>query len=234
MDFHRHINTDSDSEVILNLLAHNLQQRNKLRINEEDIFEAIVELLRACKGGYACVGMITGYGIIAFRDPHGIRPLVYGKRETPDGTDYMIASESVALSVEGYTLIADVQPGEAIIITKGPGGQVFRRRCIATEEVWAPCIFEYVYFARPDSIIDGVSVYRARYATRSSAQRRGCKRGARGGRGVRGVRRKAPSLTGQRRGGWRDDAWASGASVQHGHGRRAGRMCARQDHPAGH
>ncbi|KAL0084092.1 amidophosphoribosyltransferase [Phycomyces blakesleeanus] len=155
---HRHINTDSDSELCLNILADNLQKTGKFRINHEDIFTAIRDLYQQCKGSYACVAMIAGYGIIGFRDPHGIRPLVLGRRSTYAGYDYMLASESVALEALGFTDIEDVNAGEAIIITRG---KVLRRRLVEVENL-APCIFEYVYFARQDSIIDGISVYNSR------------------------------------------------------------------------
>jgi amidophosphoribosyltransferase len=155
----RHINTDSDSEVLLNIFAHELQELGKLRIGPEDVFQAVAAVHRRCRGGYAVVAMVTGFGIIAFRDPHGIRPLVFGERKTPNGTDYMVASESVALDVLGFELLRDVQPGEAIIIEKK--GALHTRQC-AENPVYSPCIFEYVYFARPDSIIDDISVYKAR------------------------------------------------------------------------
>jgi len=155
----RQINTDSDSEVLLNVFAHELQQHAKLTMEVEDVFDAVAGVHRRCRGAYAAVTMITGYGVIAFRDPFGIRPLVYGKRESPEGTDYMMASESVALDVLGYELIRDVAPGEAVFISLD--GQIHTRQCADNPSV-TPCIFEYVYLARPDSIIDNVSVYKAR------------------------------------------------------------------------
>ena len=155
----RQINTDSDSEVLLNVFAHELQQHAKLTMEVEDVFTAVAGVHRRCRGAYAAVTMITGYGVIAFRDPFGIRPLVYGKRESPEGTDYMMASESVALDVLGYELIRDVAPGEAVFISLD--GQIHTRQCADNPSV-TPCIFEYVYLARPDSIIDNVSVYKAR------------------------------------------------------------------------
>ncbi|MDT8385904.1 MAG: amidophosphoribosyltransferase [Thiogranum sp.] len=155
----RHINTESDSEVLLNVLAHELQRLNKLEINENDVFTAIAGVHRRCRGAYAAVAMITGYGVVAFRDPHGIRPLVYGSRETAEGTEFMVASESVALDSLGFDLIADVQPGEAIFIRHD--GSMVLQQC-AENPQYAPCIFEHVYLARPDSIIDNVSVYKAR------------------------------------------------------------------------
>lgn len=155
----RHINTDSDSEVLLNVFAHELQEIGKLRIGADDVFQAVAAVHRRCRGAYAVVAMITGFGIIAFRDPFGIRPLVYGERHTDKGVDYMIASESVALDVLGFKLVRDVQPGETIVIEKD--GKLRTRQC-ADNPVYSPCIFEYVYFARPDSKIDDVSVYKAR------------------------------------------------------------------------
>jgi amidophosphoribosyltransferase len=155
----RQINTDSDSEVLLNVLAHELQRFAKLQIEVGDIFKAVAGVHKRCRGAYAAVAMITGYGIVAFRDPFGIRPLVYGKRETPSGPEYMAASESVALDVLGFELLDDVAPGEAIFISID--GNIYRQQC-AENPVMSPCIFEYVYLARPDSIIDNVSVYKAR------------------------------------------------------------------------
>jgi amidophosphoribosyltransferase len=155
----RHINTESDSEVLLNVFAHELQELGKLRVGPDDVFRAVAGVHRRCRGAYSVVAMITGFGIIAFRDPHGIRPLVFGERKTPKGTDYLIASESVALDVLGFDLIRDVQPGEAIIIEKD--GTLHTRQC-AERVLHTPCIFEYVYFARPDSIMDDISVYKAR------------------------------------------------------------------------
>jgi len=155
----RHINTDSDSEILLNVFAHELQRQGKLRIGHEDIFQAVAGVHRRCHGAYAAVAMITGYGIVGFRDPHAIRPIVYGKRDTPAGTEYMLASESVALDVLGFELIRDLDPGEAVVITAD--GQLHTRQC-ADVPVYSPCIFEHVYLSRPDSVIDDVFVYRAR------------------------------------------------------------------------
>jgi amidophosphoribosyltransferase len=155
----RQINTESDSEVLLNVLAHELQPHAKLRMEVDDVFKAVEGVHKRCRGAYAAVAMITGYGVVAFRDPYGIRPVVYGKRETPAGTDYMTASESVALDVLGFELIGDVAPGEAVFITLD--GQIHKRQC-ASNATLSPCIFEYVYLARPDSIIDNISVYKAR------------------------------------------------------------------------
>lgn len=158
-DDRRHLNTESDSEVLLNVFAHELQRIGGLDVSEDDIFKAVSDVHRRCHGGYAVISMIAGYGIVGFRDPFGIRPLVYGKRETDDGVEYMIASESVALDVCGFQLIRDVEPGEAVVIDRD--GNLHTRQC-AEKPVYSPCIFEYVYFARPDSIIDDISVYKAR------------------------------------------------------------------------
>ncbi len=155
----RHINTDSDSEVLLNVFAYELHQLNKLQINHKDIFEAIKRVHKRCRGAYAAVAMITGLGIVAFRDPYGIRPLVFGKRNTSAGAEYMVASESVAIDVLGFELVRDIAPGEAIFFTTD--GQLYSRQC-ADNSIHSPCIFEIVYMARPDSIIDGISVYKAR------------------------------------------------------------------------
>lgn len=155
----RHINTDSDSEVLLNVFAHELQCLNKLSPEPDDIFSAVAAVHRRCKGAYAVVAMITGYGLVGFRDPYGIRPVVFGKKETPSGTEYMIASESVALSSLGFTLVRDIAPGEAVFIDTA--GCLHTRQC-ADKPKLTPCIFEYVYLARPDSIMDDISVYKAR------------------------------------------------------------------------
>jgi len=155
----RHINTNSDSEVLLNVFAHELQQIGKLKPGADDIFNAVEKVHLRCQGGYAVVAMITGYGIVAFRDPCGIRPLVYGKRESEQGEEYMVASESVALDTSGYTLVRDLAPGEAIFIDTH--GRVSTRQCSKESRI-APCLFEFVYLARPDSIIDGVSVHHSR------------------------------------------------------------------------
>jgi amidophosphoribosyltransferase len=155
----RHINTNSDSEVLLNVFAHELQRLGQLVPSEEDIFYAVRQLHRRCLGGYAVIAMITGIGIMGMRDPFGIRPLCYGKRESAQGTEYMVASESVALESAGYTMVRDLAPGECIYITEA--GEVFTRQCAETP-VLSPCLFEYVYLARPDSVMDGISVYKAR------------------------------------------------------------------------
>jgi len=141
------------------VFAHELHKLGKLRLHAEDIFDAIAQLHRRCEGGYAAVAMVVGYGVIAFRDPMGIRPICFGQRETSDGVEYMVASESVALDALGFRLVRDLAPGEAIYIDTE--AQVHTQQCTA-DAGHAPCIFEYVYLARPDSIIDKVSVYKAR------------------------------------------------------------------------
>jgi len=156
----RHINTTSDSEVLLNVLAHEIEQTSKNAVLNTDMaFDAVEGVHKRCKGAYAVVSMIAGFGLLAFRDPQGIRPLVIGKQETEKGTEYIVASESVALDVMGFTLMRDVEPGEAIFIDMD--GNLFSRQC-AQKPKLTPCIFEYVYLARPDSMIDGVSVYQTR------------------------------------------------------------------------
>ncbi len=159
LDDLRHINTESDSEILLNVFAHELQALDKLRIDERDIFTAVEGVHRRCIGGYAAVAMIPGIGVLGFRDPHGIRPIVYGRRDTPSGVELMIASESVALDTIGFELISDIAPGEAVFI--GIDGSLHTKQC-APQPVLSPCIFEFVYFARPDSIIDNISVHKSR------------------------------------------------------------------------
>ena len=157
----RHINTNSDSEVLLNVFAHELQVScsNKMEVSPDDIFDAIAELHKRVRGAYAVVAMITGRGILAFRDPNGIRPISFGKRVTDEGTEYVAASESVAIDALGFELERDIAPGEAVFIDNQ--GNFYSRQCAQNPNL-SPCIFEHVYFARPDSIIDGVSVYKAR------------------------------------------------------------------------
>ena len=157
----RHINTNSDSEVLLNVLANELQKSAKdYRLEPETIFSAVKKLYERCRGAYAVVVLIAGYGLVAFRDPNGIRPLIFGVRETPEGKkEYLVASESVALDTLGFEVVRDVAPGEALFIDIKH--QVHSRQCIEQAE-FAPCIFEYVYLARPDSVLDGVSVYESR------------------------------------------------------------------------
>ena len=157
----RHVNTNSDSEALLNAFAHELDIHADMHVNPDHIFRAVANLHRKIRGGYAVVAVVIGHGLVAFRDPHGIRPLVMGKRETALGTEYMVASESVALDADGFTVLRDVAPGEAVYITED--GELFSQQC-AENPSYAPCIFEYVYFARPDSTIDNVSVYASRVA----------------------------------------------------------------------
>lgn len=159
-EMHRHINTDSDSELLLNLFADHLQRTGKFRINEEDIFTAVRGVMSEAKGAYACVAMLAGFGIIAFRDPNGIRPVGMAVRHVAGGADYLFSSESVVADAAGFGNWEDVRPGEAIIITRNG---VTRRQC-AESVPFAPDIFEYVYLARPDSVLDGISVYRSRMA----------------------------------------------------------------------
>jgi amidophosphoribosyltransferase len=156
----RHVNTSSDSEVLLNVLAHELTLSAKgPRLDPESIFSAVAGLHRRAKGAYAIVAMIAGYGLLAFRDPHGIRPLIIGKHESENGVEFMVASESVALDTLGFTVMRDVAPGEAILVDLS--GNFFSRQCAINPSL-NPCIFEYVYLARPDSVIDGISVYETR------------------------------------------------------------------------
>ncbi|HEY9041487.1 MAG TPA: amidophosphoribosyltransferase [Rheinheimera sp.] len=157
----RHVNTTSDSEVLLNVLAHELHNSGVMELQPEHIFRAVANVHRKVKGGYAVVALIIGHGLLAFRDPNGIRPLVMGKRETELGTEYMVASESVALDTDGFTVLRDVSPGEAVYITEQ--GELHSFQC-AENPSYTPCIFEYVYFARPDSTIDNISVYASRVA----------------------------------------------------------------------
>lgn len=157
----RHLNTGSDSEILLNILAHELQGIGKPRetLAAADIFQAVAGLHKRCRGGYAAVAMIMGVGILGFRDPFGLRPVIFGERITDKGREYMIASESVALSALGFEIIRDIAPGEAVFISAE--GELQTWQC-ADNPVYAPCIFEHVYLARPDSIIDDISVYKAR------------------------------------------------------------------------
>lgn len=156
----RHVNTNSDSEVLLNVLAHELQANaTGFRLDPDTIFSAVAGVHRRCRGAYAVVACIAGFGLLAFRDPYGIRPLVIGQAQTAMGVEYLVASESVALDALGYRLVRDVMPGEAILVDFE--GNFFSRQCAANPTL-NPCIFEYVYLARPDSVIDGISVYETR------------------------------------------------------------------------
>jgi amidophosphoribosyltransferase len=156
----RHVNTNSDSEVLLNVLAHELQENaTNYKLDPATIFTAASGVYRRCRGAYAVVAMIAGYGLLAFRDAHGIRPLVIGRAETGQGYEYMVASESVALDALGFHVVRDVLPGEAIFIDQD--GTFYSRLCVPSATL-NPCIFEFVYLARPDSVIDGISVYETR------------------------------------------------------------------------
>ena len=167
LDSHfRHMNTKSDSEILLNVLAVELYERSNgisiegdPHLDVESVFGAIKALNDKVEGGYSCVSLISGYGLLAFRDPNGIRPLVFGKREIEGDLEWIVASESVAITALGFEVVRDVEPGEAIFISSS--GHLFTRKC-SEPRVHSPCIFEYVYFARPDSVIDGISVYNAR------------------------------------------------------------------------
>jgi len=156
----RHINTNSDSEVLLNVLAHELEKASvKLRLDPQTIFTAVSAVHRRVRGAYAVIAMIAGYGVLAFRDPYGIRPAVIGYNESERGMEYIVASESVAVDALGFRLLRDIGPGEAVLIDES--GAFYSQQCAASASL-NPCIFEYVYLARPDSLIDGASVYEAR------------------------------------------------------------------------
>jgi len=166
----RHINTRSDSEVLLNVFAHELQDlKPSTRLTANMIFSTVAAVHRRCRGAYAVIGMVVGRGVFAFRDPLGIRPAVIGERITDSGTEYCVASESVALQGLGFTLLRDIAPGEAVYIDMD--GNLHSEQC-AQNPVLSPCVFEYVYLARPDSIIDNVSVYKARLRMGETLARR--------------------------------------------------------------
>jgi len=157
---HRHLNTNSDTEVLLNVFAHELDKFGKRSLRPDEIFAAISQVHARCKGGYAVISLVMGHGLVAFRDPHSIRPLVFGKRTASNGKhEYMVASESVALDSLGFELVRDVGPGEGVYIDLQ--GNLHVKKC-AKNNIASPCIFEYVYLARPDSVIDNISVYKAR------------------------------------------------------------------------
>ncbi len=156
----RHINTESDTEVLINIVAHELEQAARdLPLTPEAIFKAVGVVHKRIKGSYAVIALIAGHGLLAFRDPFGIRPLCFGEGEGPGGREVMVASESVALEGTGHKLVRDVAPGEAIFIDLE--GRVHSQQC-AEHPTLNPCMFEFVYLARPDSVMDGVSVYQAR------------------------------------------------------------------------
>lgn len=155
----RHINTTSDSEILLNIFAHELGNCRDLNITPDEVFTAVTRVHQQIRGAYAVVAVIIGNGMVAFRDPHGIRPLALGQRQSEFGIEYMVASESVALDAVGFEFVRDVEPGEAVYITNQ--GELHTQQCFA-DAIYSPCIFEFVYFARPDSYIDGISVYASR------------------------------------------------------------------------
>ena len=155
----RHINTESDSEILINVFAHEMQRVAKLHLAPDQVFRAVSALHRRARGAYAVTVLIVGVGLLAFRDPNGIRPLVYGKRETDQGPEYLFASESVALDVLGFEMVRDVAPGEAIFVDIN--GQLHSQQC-AEKPTLTPCIFEFVYFARPDTMMDGIYVHKTR------------------------------------------------------------------------
>jgi amidophosphoribosyltransferase len=156
----RHVNTGSDSEVLLNVLAHELQESvHGHQLALEDVFQAVSGVHRRCRGAYAVVAMIAGFGLLAFRDPYGIRPLLIGRSKGEAGEEWMVSSESVTLEAMGFRIDRDVAPGEAILITLD--GHFYAHQCAEAPSL-NPCIFEYVYFARPDSVMDGTSVYETR------------------------------------------------------------------------
>jgi amidophosphoribosyltransferase len=156
---HRHLNTGSDTEALLNVFADELQRQDGPGLTPEAVFSAVAGVHRRCSGGYAVVAMILDHGIVAFRDPHGIRPICMGSRHTDAGVEHMVASESVALDAIGFELTRDIMPGEAVYIEQD--GTLHIRQC-GPRRSYTPCVFEFVYFARPDSIIDRISVYKAR------------------------------------------------------------------------
>jgi len=155
----RHLNTDSDSEVLLNIFAYELQSQGKLHPNQQDIFTAIEGVHARCNGAYAVVGLIANYGTFAFRDQFGIRPLCYGRKRVLNKYEYAIASESVVLESLGFEFVRDLSPGEGLFIDKS--GSIFLKQCSKRPNL-TPCIFEHVYFARPDSMMDDISVYKCR------------------------------------------------------------------------
>jgi amidophosphoribosyltransferase len=175
LDF-RHLNTNSDTEVLLNIFAYELERivRDK-PMGVDAIFEAVSGVHQRCRGAYAVVALIAGWGLLAFRDPYGIRPLIIGKAMQFGVDEYAITSESVALDTLGFETMRDVAPGEAIFVTQA--GEMLREQCAPSARLF-PCIFEFVYLARPDSVIDGASVYErgSTWATRSPRRSAECPR----------------------------------------------------------
>ncbi|MDX1380832.1 MAG: amidophosphoribosyltransferase [Xanthomonadales bacterium] len=165
----RHLNTDSDSEVLLNVLAHELQVQHPEQVAPEHVFQAVDAVHRRCRGAYAVIAAINGVGVLGFRDPHGIRPAVLGRRESPQGPEWAIASESVALDAIGFECVRDLEPAETVLITLD--GEMHSHQGETAGE-HTPCIFEYVYFARPDSMLDDISVYKARLRMGEALARR--------------------------------------------------------------
>ena len=155
----RHLNTDSDSEVLLNIFAHELGKQRAILPSTKHFFQAVKKTHSRCHGAYAVLALITGFGLLAFRDPRGIRPLVIGERQGKTQKEYIIASENSSFSALGYTTLRDVAPGEAVFIDTL--GQLHSQQCADNPEP-TPCLFEYVYLARPDSTLDQISVYKAR------------------------------------------------------------------------
>ena len=155
----RHLNTTSDSEILLNIVAHELQRSGSIHLSPKQLFKAMMKVYKRVEGAFAAVMIINGYGIVSFRDPYVIRPLVYGKRDNGSGSEFMLASESVALDLLGFELLGDVGPGEVIYFDQK--GHIYQEQC-AKKVSRSPCIFEYTYLARPDSIMDNVPVYQAR------------------------------------------------------------------------
>ncbi|MFA7277470.1 MAG: amidophosphoribosyltransferase [Candidatus Gracilibacteria bacterium] len=155
----RYLNTSSDSEVLLNVVANEILKLNKLKLQPKDLFRAMDKVFKRLKGSYSCIMMIADHGLVAFRDPNGIRPLVIGERQNESlRKEYIISSETVALSGGSFDVISDVQPGEVVYIDTDR--KIHRHQSVKTD--WAPCIFEFVYLARPDSVIDKISVYKTR------------------------------------------------------------------------
>lgn len=156
----RHLNTHSDTELLLNVLANELQSSvNGLSLSADEVFDAVSRVHERIQGSYAVIAMIAGHGLLAFRDPLGIRPLVLGRRDGAKGDEWIVASESLVLESGGYEIVRDVEPGEAVLIS--PDGWMYSRQCAKNPRL-LPCAFEYIYLARPDSVMNGIAVYDAR------------------------------------------------------------------------